>query len=58
MCAQMSDLVAESEPRTIGHGFKFTPVIGSILADLALEGRTEHSVEFLSATRPGLLRSD
>ena len=24
MCAQMSDLVAESEPRTIGDGFKFT----------------------------------
>ena len=41
-----------------GHGFKFTPVIGSILADLALEGRTEHSIEFLSATRPGLLRPD
>ena len=24
MCAQMSDLVFESEPRVIGHGFKFT----------------------------------
>jgi len=41
-----------------GHGFKFTPVIGSVLADLALEGETSHSIEFLSATRPGLLRSD
>ena len=25
---------------------------------VALEGRTEHSIEFLSATRPGLLRPD
>ena len=41
-----------------GHGFKFTPIIGSILADLALDGHTEHSIGFLSATRPGLLRSD
>ncbi len=41
-----------------GHGFKFTPVIGSVLADLALEGETSHRIEFLSATRPGLLRSD
>jgi len=40
-----------------GHGFKFTPVIGSVLADLALEGQTRHSIEFLSVTRPGLLRS-
>ena len=44
--------------RFSGHGFKFTPVIGSVLADLALEGETRHSIEFLSVTRPGLLRSD
>ena len=27
-----------------GHGFKFAPVIGEILADLALEGRTSHDI--------------
>ena len=30
-----------------GHGFKFAPVIGEILADLALEGGTERPIEFL-----------
>jgi sarcosine oxidase len=34
-----------------GHGFKFAAVIGEILADLVLEGRTRHSIEFLSAAR-------
>lgn len=34
-----------------GHGFKFAPVIGEILADLALEGRTDHRIGFLSAAR-------
>lgn len=28
-----------------GHGFKFAPVIGEILADLALDGRTRHPIE-------------
>ncbi len=27
-----------------GHGFKFSPVIGEVLADLATEGRTRHDV--------------
>lgn len=36
-----------------GHGFKFTPVIGEILADLALTGCTELPIEFLSAQRFG-----
>ena len=27
-----------------GHGFKFSCLIGSILADLALSGRTEHDI--------------
>ena len=31
-----------------GHGFKFAPVIGEILADLALEGRTNLPAGFLS----------
>jgi sarcosine oxidase len=27
-----------------GHGFKFAPVIGEILADLAIDGRTRHDI--------------
>jgi sarcosine oxidase len=34
-----------------GHGFKFQPVIGEILADLATTGTTPHPIEFLSADR-------
>jgi sarcosine oxidase len=34
-----------------GHGFKFASVVGEILADLALDGRTEHPIGFLSAAR-------
>ena len=34
-----------------GHGFKFASVVGEILADLALRGRTEHPIAFLSAAR-------
>lgn len=34
-----------------GHGFKFAPVIGEIGADLALDGRSRHNIEFLSLRR-------
>ncbi len=34
-----------------GHGFKFAPVIGEILADLALDGRTDHPIEPFRASR-------
>ncbi|MGI8911685.1 MAG: N-methyl-L-tryptophan oxidase [Rubrobacteraceae bacterium] len=34
-----------------GHGFKFAGVVGEILADLALEGETEHPIELFSASR-------
>lgn len=34
-----------------GHGFKFASVVGEILADLALDGRTAHPIGFLSAAR-------
>ncbi len=34
-----------------GHGFKFTSVLGEIMAELALEGMTRHPVGFLSHTR-------
>ncbi|OQR83781.1 hypothetical protein ACHHYP_14269 [Achlya hypogyna] len=30
-----------------GHGYKFAPVIGEILCDLALSGTTAHPIEFL-----------
>ncbi len=34
-----------------GHGFKFSNVIGSIAADLALDGRTQFEIGFLSIDR-------
>ncbi len=34
-----------------GHGYKFAPVIGEIAAELALEGKSRHAIEFLSARR-------
>jgi glycine/D-amino acid oxidase-like deaminating enzyme len=34
-----------------GHGFKFTPVLGEALADLALEGKTTLPVGFLGVKR-------
>jgi glycine/D-amino acid oxidase-like deaminating enzyme len=36
-----------------GHGFKFTPVLGEILADLVLEGRTDFEIDFLGLNRFG-----
>ena len=37
-----------------GHGYKFAPVIGETLAELALKGSTSHPVDFLRLDRPGL----
>jgi sarcosine oxidase len=37
-----------------GHGFKFASVLGEILADLALEQRTDLPAEFLSLSRFGV----
>jgi glycine/D-amino acid oxidase-like deaminating enzyme len=34
-----------------GHGFKFTPVLGRVLADLALDGSTPLAIDFLSLRR-------
>ena len=34
-----------------GHGFKFAPVIGEVLADLALAGKTTYPIGFLSPDR-------
>jgi sarcosine oxidase len=37
-----------------GHGFKFVPVIGEILADLATEGTTRHPIGLFDPRRPAL----
>ena len=34
-----------------GHGFKFAPVVGDILADLADEGQVKHPIGLFSAKR-------
>lgn len=34
-----------------GHGFKMTPALGKAMSDLALDGRTDLPIEFLSAKR-------
>jgi monomeric sarcosine oxidase len=34
-----------------GHGFKFAPVVGEVLADLAMEGRTDQPVEKFRLSR-------
>jgi sarcosine oxidase len=34
-----------------GHGFKFASVMDEILADLAVDGRTSHPIDFLSPAR-------
>ncbi|SDP30916.1 FAD dependent oxidoreductase [Streptomyces sp. cf386] len=34
-----------------GHGFKFVPVIGEILADLAIEGTTDHPIALFDPRR-------
>ncbi|MBL8763712.1 MAG: N-methyl-L-tryptophan oxidase [Phycisphaerae bacterium] len=34
-----------------GHGFKFSSVVGEVLADLAQRGRTDHPIEFLGLSR-------
>jgi sarcosine oxidase len=34
-----------------GRGYKFAPVVGEILADLAADGQTRHDIGFLSAGR-------
>jgi sarcosine oxidase len=34
-----------------GHGFKFVPVVGEIIADLTIHGSTAHPIELLAPTR-------
>jgi sarcosine oxidase len=40
-----------------GHGFKFVPVVGEILADLATTGTTRHDVDLFDPLRPALRES-
>lgn len=43
-----------------GHGFKFSTVVGEVLADLAVNGKTGHSIGFLGLARfrhPGRILS-
>jgi sarcosine oxidase len=37
-----------------GHGFKFVPVVGEILADLATTGTTKHPIALFDPRRPAL----
>ena len=34
-----------------GHGFKFAPVVGEVLADLATSGATRHPIELFRPDR-------
>ena len=49
--------VLPSDPRVVfasscsGHGFKFAPVVGEILCDLAVDGKTQQPAEFLRLKR-------
>jgi glycine/D-amino acid oxidase-like deaminating enzyme len=36
-----------------GHGFKFTPVLGRAVVDLALDGKSTLPIDFLSLRRFG-----
>lgn len=37
-----------------GHGFKFVPVVGEILAELTLDGATDHPIDLFDPRRPAL----
>lgn len=61
---EMNNFVVDLHPRypqvsfaagLSGHGFKFTCVLGEILADLALDGRTAHPINFLNCRRFGTI---
>ena len=40
-----------------GHGFKFVPVVGEIVADLAQTGTTAHDIDLFDIKRPAVRRS-
>ncbi len=37
-----------------GHGFKFVPVVGEVLADLATTGHTRHPIALFDPRRPAI----
>jgi len=37
-----------------GHGFKFVPVIGEIIADLVIDGETQHDISLFDPVRAAL----
>ena len=39
-----------------GWGFKFVPLFGKILAELAIDGKTNHDIKPFSVQRPGILK--
>ena len=48
------------EPRIVaavgaGHAYKFASLLGRILSEQALDGRTDHPVEAFASTRPALV---
>lgn len=55
------DVLPETNSRIVvgagfsGHGFKFVPVVGEILADLVQNGRTDHPIDFLRLNRTNSL---
>jgi monomeric sarcosine oxidase len=40
-----------------GRGFKFTPLVGRVLVDLATTGSTGYDISELKITRPGIIKS-
>jgi sarcosine oxidase len=41
-----------------GHGFKFTPAFGRMLADLAIDGKTSSDISAFTLNRPALTNPD
>jgi sarcosine oxidase len=37
-----------------GHGFKFSPVVGEALSQIAIDGKSQHPIDFLSVSRSTL----
>lgn len=60
------DFIVDSLPRSpnvhvalgAAHGFKFTSLFGRILADLAVDGVTEHDISHFAVDRPILTMAD
>jgi len=40
-----------------GHGYKFAPVLGELLVEMAMDGRSSLAIDFLSLNQPGIFDS-